>query len=320
MTQKTIAERSTLDTTAIIRAGGLVAMPTETVYGLAADATSDAAVARIFEAKGRPQFNPLIVHVAGAGMAARYVEFPPVAERLAAAFWPGPLTLVLPRKAGCTISLLASAGLNTLGVRAPNHDIAQSLIRAVGGPLAAPSANPSGAISPTCAEHVQDGLGDKVDIILDGGPCPVGVESTIVKIEGDAVFLLRPGGVAREAIERVVGKTLSNPPHTDNPQAPGMLASHYAPRALLRLNAAAPEPGEAFLGFGKISTEGPYAFNLSASGDTTEAAANLFAYLRRLDALCTEHGLSRIAVAPIPGEGLGEAINDRLARASAPRG
>jgi L-threonylcarbamoyladenylate synthase len=304
---------------AIIRAGRLVAMPTETVYGLAADATIDTAVARIFAAKGRPQFNPLIVHVTGADMAARYVEFPPVAERLAAAFWPGPLTLVLPRKADSAISLLASAGLDTIAVRAPNHKIAQALINAVGGPLAAPSANPSGAISPTCAQHVRDGLGDKVDMVLDGGPCVVGIESTIVKVEEDAVFLLRPGGVVREAIERVVGKPLSNPPHTDNPQAPGMLASHYAPRAPLRLNATAPKPGEAFLDFGKTAEQGPNVLNLSSKGDITEAAANLFAYLRTLDALCTEHGLSRIAAAQIPMEGLGEAINDRLVRAAAPK-
>jgi L-threonylcarbamoyladenylate synthase len=319
MTQKTIAESSELDAAAaIIRAGGLVAMPTETVYGLAADAANDAAVARIFAAKGRPRFNPLIVHVAGADMAARYVDFPPVAETLAAAFWPGPLTLVLPRKADSAISLLASAGLDTLGVRAPNHEIAQSLINAVGGPLAAPSANPSGAVSPTCADHVRDGLGDKVDIILDGGPCPIGVESTIVKIESEAVFLLRPGGVAREAIERVIGKPLSTPPHTDNPQAPGMLASHYAPHAPLRLNAAAPEPNEAFLGFGTTDAKGQNALNLSASGDITEAAANLFAYLRALDRMTATHGLKGIAAAPIPMEGLGEAINDRLARAAAP--
>jgi L-threonylcarbamoyladenylate synthase len=304
---------------AIIRKGGLVAMPTETVYGLAADAASDTAVARIFDAKGRPQFNPLIAHVAGADMAARYVEFPPLAERLAAAFWPGPLTLVLPRKADSAISLLASAGLDTIAVRAPNHKIAQALINAVGGPLAAPSANPSGAISPTCAQHVRDGLGDKVDMVLDGGPCVVGIESTIVKVEEDAVFLLRPGGVVREAIERVVGKPLSNPPHTDNPQAPGMLASHYAPRAPLRLNATAPKPGEAFLDFGKTAEQGPNVLNLSSKGDITEAAANLFAYLRTLDALCTEHGLSRIAAAQIPMEGLGEAINDRLVRAAAPK-
>jgi L-threonylcarbamoyladenylate synthase len=319
MTQKTIAGSSELDAAAaIIRKGGLVAIPTETVYGLAADATSNAAVARIFEAKGRPQFNPLIVHVAGADMAARYVEFPPVAERLAAAFWPGPLTLVLPRKAGCAISLLASAGLNTLGVRAPNHDIAQSLINTVGGPLAAPSANLSGTISPTLAAHVQEGLGDKVDMILDGGRCPVGIESTIVKIEEGAIFLLRPGGVARETIEHIVGKPLSNPPYTDNPQAPGMLASHYAPCAPLRLNATTPGPDEAFLGFGKIGAEGPYALNLSVSGDVTEAAANLFAYLHTLDRMAATHGLKGIAAAPIPMEGLGEAINDRLARAAAP--
>ncbi len=294
-------------------------MPTETVYGLAADATSDAAVARIFAAKGRPQFNPLIVHVADADMAARYVEFPPLAKKLASAFWPGPLTLVLPRKADCTISLLASAGLNTLGVRAPNHEIAQSLIRAVDRPLAAPSANLSGTISPTLAEHVRQGLGDKIDMILDGGPCLVGVESTIVKIEGDAVFLLRPGGVAGEAIARVVGVPVSNAPHTDSPQAPGMLASHYAPRAPLRLDAAAPEPDEAFLGFGKANAEGPNALNLSPSGDITEAAANLFAYLRTLDRIATTRGLKGIAAAPIPMQGLGDAINDRLARAAAPR-
>lgn len=294
-------------------------MPTETVYGLAADATSSAAVARIFAAKGRPQFNPLIVHVADADMAARYVQFPPVAERLAAAFWPGPLTLVLPRKADSAISLLASAGLDTLGVRAPNHDIAQSLINAVGGPLAAPSANPSGAVSPTCAQHVRDGLGDKIDMILDGGPCTVGIESTIVKIEGDAVTLLRPGGVAREAIEQIIGGPVSNAPHTDIPQAPGMLASHYAPRAPLRLDAAAPEPDEAFLGFGKVSTGESFTLNLSVSGDLTEAAANLFAYLHALDRMASTHGLKGIAAAPIPMQGLGEAINDRLARAAAPR-
>ncbi len=321
MTQKSKIEDSGFGAAAaLIRDGGLVGMPTETVYGLAADATDDAAVARIFAAKGRPQFNPLIVHVADAGMAARYVEFPPVADRLAAAFWPGPLTLVLPRRADCAISLLASAGLDTLGVRAPNHEIAQSLIAAVGRPLAAPSANPSGTISPTNAEHVQEGLGDKVDVILDGGPCPVGVESTIVKIEGDAVFFLRPGGIAREAIEHIIGRPLSSAPHTDIPQAPGMLASHYAPRTPLRLDAAAPEPGEAFLGFGNTTVEGPNALNLSPSGDVIEAAANLFAYLRTLDALCTKHRLSYIAAAPIPLEGLGEAINDRLARAAAPKG
>ncbi len=304
---------------AILAKGGLVAMPTETVYGLAADATSDAAVARIFETKGRPQFNPLIIHVADAHMAARYVEFPSVAERLAAAFWPGPLTLVLARKADCAISLLASAGLGTLGVRAPNHDIAQSLINAVGGPLAAPSANLSGTISPTLAKHVQEGLGDKINMILDGGPCPVGVESTIVKIEGDAVYLLRPGGVAREAIEQVIGARLVEAPHTDNPQAPGMLASHYAPHAPLRLNALTANVNEAYLTFGGAFDDNPHTLNLSESGDLREAAANLFAYLHRLDDLCAEHSLAGIAVAPIPASGLGEAINDRLARAAAPR-
>jgi len=303
----------------IICDGGLVAMPTETVYGLAADATNDKAVAKIFEVKGRPQFNPLIVHVADQEMAARYVEFSSMAEKLSQAFWPGALTLVLPRKAASAISLLASAGLDTLGVRAPNHQIAQALIKAADRPLAAPSANPSGTISPTTADHVREGLGDKVDMILDGGPCPVGVESTIMKVNDDDVFLLRPGGVSRTDLERVVGAALLDARDAAKPQAPGMLASHYAPRAGLRLNASAPAPGEAFLGFGDICGDGPHALNLSARGDLTEAAANLFAYLHALDRMSATHGLKGIAAAPIPMEGLGEAINDRLARAAAPR-
>ncbi len=304
---------------AIVQKVGLVAMPTETVYGLAADATNDKAVAKIFEAKGRPQFNPLIVHVANAEMAARYVEFSAMARKLAAAFWPGALTLVLPRKKGSAISFLASAGLDTLGVRAPNHELAQALIKAAGRPLAAPSANPSGTISPTTADHVKEGLGDKVDMILDGGPCPVGVESTIVKIEDESVYLLRPGGVSRGDIERVIGAALLDARDAAKPQAPGMLASHYAPRAGLRLNVSTPAAGEAFLGFGDVHGEGPHALNLSASGDLTEAAANLFAYLRALDRMAATHGLKGIAAAPIPMEGLGDAINDRLARAAAPR-
>ena len=298
------------DAAAIIRAGGLVAMPTETVYGLAADATDDKAVARIFEAKGRPQFNPLIIHVASIDMAKLHVEVSPLAEKLMRAFWPGPLTLVLPRRKDSGVSLLVSAGLDTIAVRMPKHDLA-------GRPLAAPSANRSGTISPTRAAHVKESLGGGVDMILDGGPSPVGVESTIVKIDGDAVTLLRPGGIAREAVERVTGKPLLSA--RGKIEAPGMMASHYAPDAKLRLNARDQKPGEAFLGYAGLNGEGPAALNLSARGDLTEAAANLFAHLRALDRIAKERGLKAIAVAPVPMEGLGEAINDRLARAAAPR-
>ena len=305
------------DAARIINDGGLVAMPTETVYGLAADATNDKAVAKIFEAKGRPQFNPLIIHVAGVNMAKRYVDVSPLSERLMAAFWPGPLTLVLPRKKDSEISFLVSAGLNTIGVRMPKHDLAQALIKAADRPLAAPSANRSGAISPTRAEHVKDGLGARVDMILDGGPCPVGVESTIVKIDGEAVTLLRPGGIAREEIEQLIGKPLAAA--QGKVEAPGMMTSHYAPDAKMRLNAREQKDGEAFLGFGGIAGSGPAALNLSERGDLAEAAANLFAYLRALDRLAATHGLQTIAVAPLPMTGLGEAINDRLARAAAPR-
>lgn len=299
--------------------GGLVAMPTETVYGLAADATNDNAVARIFEAKGRPQFNPLIIHVTGADMAKRYAAFSPLAESLANEFWPGPLTLVLPRNSKAAVSLLVSAGLDTLAVRAPDSLVAQKLIEAVDRPLAAPSANASGTISPTTADHVRQSLGGKVDFIIDGGPCPVGVESTILKVENETVTLLRPGGLPREAIEAFLGRKIETAGDGAKPQAPGMLASHYAPRARLRLNVDAPEKDEAFLGFGGIAANGPDALNLSETGNLREATANLFAYMRRLDALCAEHNLAGIAAAPIPAEGLGEAINDRLRRAAAPR-
>ena len=307
------------DAAKVIRAGGLVAMPTETVYGLAADATNDKAVARIFAAKGRPSFNPLIVHVAGLEMAKRYAAFSPLAEKLAQAFWPGPLTLVLPRCDAAGISLLVSAGLNTIALRAPASPLAQSLIEAAGRPLAAPSANRSGSVSPTTAAHVAEGLGDKVDLILDGGPAPVGVESTIVKVDGEGVLMLRPGGVARAALERFLGRAVPNAPLTDKPQAPGMLASHYAPQARLRLNAKAPAENEAYLSFGEGRPASALTLNLSPGGDVNEAAANLFAYLRRLDTLCAEEGLEGVAVAPIPMDGLGEAINDRLARAAAPK-
>lgn len=301
----------------IIRAGGLVAVPTETVYGLAGDATNDLAVARIYEAKGRPTFNPLIAHVSDMGMARREVDFSPLAERLAAAFWPGPLTLVLPRAATSTVSLLASAGLPTLAVRMPNHEATLALITAAGRPLAAPSANPSGAISPTSADHVREGLGDRVDLILDGGPCAVGVESTVVKVEVDRATILRPGGLARADIERVVGAGVASGGAAI--EAPGMLESHYAPRARLRLNALGPLRGEAYLAFGASVAAGPDILNLSARSDLREAAANLFAHLHALDRLCSDKNLAGIAVAPVPETGLGEAINDRLRRAAAPR-
>ncbi len=303
----------------LIRDGGLVAVPTETVYGLAADATNDKAVARIFEAKGRPQFNPLIIHVADAAMAKRYVKFSPLAAKLAGEFWPGPLTMVLPRRADSNTSLLVSAGLDTVAVRAPAHAAAQALIRAVDHPLAAPSANRSGAISPTTPDHVRKSLRDKVDMILDGGACIIGIESTIVAINDNDVTMLRVGGITRDAIEQFLGRSLAEAPISQTPQAPGMLASHYAPQAPLRLNTSAPRDGEAFLGFGETETTSPYALNLSPSGDLRESAANLFAHLRRLDDLCAEHNLRGIAAAPVPHAGLGEAINDRLKRAAAPR-
>lgn len=309
------------DAAKIIGNGGLVAMPTETVYGLAADATNDTAVAKIFEAKGRPRFNPLIIHVAGEEMASSHVELSPLANKLIDAFWPGPLTLILPRRPDAGVSLLVSAGLDTIAIRAPDHEIAQQLIRTVNRPLAAPSANRFGEVSPTAADHVRSGrLVIEPDMIIDGGPCRVGLESTIVKIDDAIATLLRPGGLARADIETVIGGALLDPPQTDKPQAPGMLASHYAPRAGLRLNATGAEQHEAFLGFGNVAGESArQSLNLSPAGNLTEAAANLFAYLRRLDAACAELGLEAIAIAPIPEEGLGEAINDRLARAAAPR-
>lgn len=296
--------------------GGLVAIPTETVYGLAADATNDRAVARIFDAKGRPAFNPLIIHVADIAMARRYGEFSPLAEMLATAFWPGPLTLVLPRRKDSGVSLLVSAGLDTLALRAPASPIAQSLIRQLDRPLAAPSANRSGSISPTTAAHVRDSLGDRVDLVLDGGACPVGVESTIVKIDGARAVLLRPGGLPREVVEQVLGAKLEAAP--GGVEAPGMMQSHYAPRARLRLHATAPNADEAFLAFG-AADDYPHALNLSAKGDLVEAAANLFAHMRAVDRMATSLGLTAIAVAPVPNHGLGEAINDRLRRAAAPR-
>jgi len=295
---------------AILRDGGLVAFPTETVYGLGADATNGKAVAAIFAAKQRPQFNPLIVHVRDRAEAEALVEFTPRARALAEAFWPGALTLVLPRKSDCSLSLLVSAGLDTVALRVPSHPVASALIAAAGKPIAAPSANVSGQISPTTAAHVAEELGDKVDFILDGGSTAIGVESTVIGFEGDTPVLLRPGGVARDAIERVTGP-LANPSDTTI-QSPGQLESHYAPRAKLRLNARDTQPGEALLAFGPPGSGA--ALNLSPAGDLNEAAANLFAMLRTLDKTS-----NAIAVMPIPDEGLGEAINDRLLRAAAPR-
>lgn len=301
---------------ALLRAGALVAFPTETVYGLGADATRDAAVARIFEAKGRPAFNPLISHVADMAMARRLARFDALAEALAAAFWPGPLTLVLPRAEASPVSLLATAGLDTVALRMPGHEVARALISRAGVPLAAPSANPSGQVSPTQAVHVAEGLGGQVDMILDAGPCRAGIESTIVAVDDGTARLLRPGAVPRGEIEAVTGPLGGRGPEEARPAAPGMLASHYAPRARVRLDARAAQPGEALLAFGPSvpAHDGPV-LNLSPAGDLREAAANLFAMLRALD----RADVTGIAVMPIPREGLGEAINDRLARAAAPR-
>ena len=295
----------------LLSQGRLVAMPTETVYGLAADACNDAAVAAIYAAKGRPSSNPLIVHVSDLAMAGDYVDFTPIARDMAQAFWPGPLTLVLPLRSGTSLSDRVTAGLSTLAVRMPETPAARALIQSLGRPLAAPSANPSGKVSPTTAAHVMAGLGGKIAAIIDAGPCQIGLESTIIGFEGGPT-LLRPGGLPHEAIERMLDQPLrATSIVTDRPNAPGQLASHYAPDAALRMNATSAEPNEVLVGFGPI--EGTQ--TLSASGDLAEAAACLFDRLRSLDAT----GATRIAVAPIPDKGLGRAINDRLRRAAAPR-
>ncbi len=302
---------------ALIREGRLVAFPTETVYGLGGDATSDRAVAAIFEAKGRPRFNPLIVHFTETAAVAREVEMDDRARRLAEAFWPGPLSLVLRRKAGCRISLLASAGLETVAVRLPANDIARALIGAAGRPLAAPSANRFGGISPTTAAHVAEALDGIPAMILDGGPSAVGIESTVVDLSGAEAALLRPGAVTREQIEAVIG-ALSEPadePDGGPQRSPGRLLRHYAPRHPLRIDAAVPRPGEALLAFGPDVPEGAtLTRNLSPSGDLVEAAANLFSLLHELDARAGDG----IAVMPVPETGLGAAINDRLRRAAEP--
>jgi L-threonylcarbamoyladenylate synthase len=310
------AEILSPDTAAITRAatllrdGKLVAMPTETVYGLAANAADAVAVAKLYAAKGRPRFNPLIAHVTGLEMASELAIFSELAARLADTFWPGPLTLVLPKRDDAAVCDLANAGLDTIAIRAPAHPTARALLAAFNAPLVAPSANPSGSVSPTSAQHVLDGLGERLDLILDGGASAIGLESTVIAVENDRATLLRPGGLERADIEAVTG-TLAVAGETDTPSSPGMLKSHYAPRAALRMNADAAGTDEAYLGFGPGKAD----INLSATGDLAEAATRLFGALRDLDA----QGATKIAVAPIPNAGLGEAINDRLQRASAPR-
>ncbi|MEP3244524.1 MAG: L-threonylcarbamoyladenylate synthase [Sneathiella sp.] len=307
------SQKSLAAAASLIQSGELVAFPTETVYGLGADATNDAAVAKIFEAKGRPSFNPLIVHVPDLLTARKYVQFNALAENLAALFWPGALTMVLPRCSDCPISALASAGLETLAIRIPANALARDLLKACDRPLAAPSANPSGQISPTHAQHVAEGLNGKVSVILDGGPCQIGVESTVIGFDDDEIILLRPGGITKEQLQSASTR-LREADAQSEITSPGMLLSHYAPSCPVRLNAKEKRDGEAFLGFGreyeKIST-----INLSISGDLTEATTNLFSAFHLLD----EQGFESIAVAPIPAVGLGVAINDRLKRAAAPR-
>jgi L-threonylcarbamoyladenylate synthase len=300
----------------LLRAGELVAFPTETVYGLGADARLERAVAAIFAAKGRPAFNPLIVHVGTLAEAEALAAFAPNARDLATAFWPGPLTLVLPRRPSAGLAEAVCAGLPTVALRIPAHPLARDLLAAFGGPLAAPSANVSGRVSPTTREHVLDGLAGRIAAVLDGGACPVGLESTILGFEGERPVLLRPGGLPVEALAEAVGQPVEAP-SAAGISAPGQLASHYAPHAALRLGARAPQEDEVWLGFGP-DQRAP-GLNLSPAGDLREAAANLFAHLRAVDRLATERGATRIAVAPIPDRGLGRAINDRLARAAAPR-
>lgn len=303
--------------------GGLVAFPTETVYGLGADATNGEAVARLYMAKGRPAFNPLIAHVADLAAARRLARFNADAERLAA-LWPGPLTLVLPKAPDCPVSDLATAGLDSIAVRIPAHPVAQAILAAFGKPVVAPSANQSGHVSPTTAAHVVSDLDSRIDLVVDGGATPVGVESTIVACL-EAPVLLRPGGLPRAEIERVLGHPLADAPagepdtDPDAPLAPGMLASHYAPKARMRLAADRVGVGEALLAFGRTlppgAADAAAVLNLSEDGDLVQAAARLFSHLRTLDG----SGATLIAVMPVPHDGLGEAINDRLARAAAPR-
>jgi L-threonylcarbamoyladenylate synthase len=302
---------------ALVRAGRLVAFPTETVYGLGGDATNERAVAEIFAVKGRPRFNPLIVHVPGLAEAEPLAVFDDRARPVAARFWPGPLTLVLPRRSDSGLSLLASAGLDTVAIRVPCHEVAQALLRETGRPIAAPSANRSGRVSPTEAAHVAEELGDRVALILDGGRTPVGLESTVLDLSGEAAVLLRPGGVTLEQLTELLGPIAAiTTSAAAEPKSPGVLPSHYAPSLPLRIEVIEAQPGEALLAFGP---DAPPRFAevlwLSRTGDLAEAAANLFAMLRRLD----RPSFAGIAVMPIPERGLGRAINDRLRRAAAPR-
>lgn len=290
---------------AVLSEGGLVAMPTETVYGLACDASNPKAVAKLYAAKGRPSFNPLIAHVASLDAAKTEGRFTRTAEKLAVETWPGPLTLVTPLATTHTVCDLARAGLESIALRQPAHPVATSLLEAFGGPLVAPSANPSGRISPTCAEHVLADMGDSAEMILDGGPCRIGIESTILSCLDETPLLLRPGAID-------ASHYIASPETPSKPLAPGGLSRHYAPNATLRLNVAVPISGDAYLGFGPVDgPKGRVSLNLSETGDLTEAAANLFSMLRQLD-----RSYARIAVAPIPMKGLGLAINDRLARAA----
>jgi len=324
LTTRTIAgdAHAAADAARCLEDGGLVAFPTETVYGLGADATNADAVARLYQAKGRPSFNPLIAHVESVAAALDIAVFDGLSLRLANTFWPGPLTLVLRKTTHCPVAELATAGLDTIAVRVPAHPIARDILRALGKPVVAPSANISGHVSPTTAAHVESDLAGRIDLIVDGGPVAVGVESTIISCLGEPM-LLRPGGLPRAAIEAVLGKTLLNVADdadvsTPHPLAPGMLEQHYAPRTPLRLNATRIEAGEAVLAFGKSIPAGldqaSIVLNLSERGDPVEAAANLFGHLRALDA----KGASGIAAMTVPMNGLGEAINDRLRRAAVP--
>lgn len=320
-TERLVASEAGLDRAAeILRTGGLVAFPTETVYGLGADATDATAVARIYSAKERPQFNPLIAHVADREAAFAQGRFNLLAQKLAESFWPGPLTLVVPMAATGTVSDLARAGLDSVGLRVPAHPLSHALLKRVDRPVAAPSANRSGRLSPTTSDDVLSDLDGRIEAVLEGGSAEIGVESTIVACLDDIPRLLRPGGVPREAIEAVLGRALvSDSNVAGTPLAPGMLVSHYAPRARVRLDASSVDRGEAALLFGNVAPKGLSqdipSLNLSENGDLTEAAAHLFSYLRRLDT----SGARTIAVSPIPTEGLGEAINDRLQRAAADR-
>lgn len=307
---------------ALLRAGELVAFGTETVYGLGADATNPKAAARVFEAKGRPHFNPLICHYPNAEAAFQHVEASLIARILADQFWPGPLTLVLPRRITCPVALLAGAGLDTLAIRVPNHSIAQALLTETGRPIAAPSANRSGHVSPTTASHVLADLGGRITAILDSGPCQIGVESTVLDLTSPTPFLLRPGGVPLEALETAIGPIQRGIPLTQAQasqtlRSPGMLLSHYAPTLPVRLNATTTQPTEALIAFGPPPPDTHTVFQLSETQNLLEAASHLFEALRAFDQIPT---IRQIAVMPIPHHGLGLAINDRLNRAAAPRG